>query len=52
VEGGFAPGVARWSLKARAAASASNRIGLDLRWSRLAALSCWPELPSELKEYR
>lgn len=30
VEGGFAPGVTRWNLKNRVAASASNRIGLDL----------------------
>ena len=36
-------------LKDRVAASASNRIGLDSSWSRLAALSCWPQLPSELK---
>jgi hypothetical protein len=27
-------------------------IKLDLCWSRLAALSCWPELLSELNEYR
>jgi hypothetical protein len=26
-----------------------NRIGLDLRWSRLAPLSCWPGLPSEFE---
>ena len=49
VQSGFAPGVTRWNLKDRVAASASNRIGLDLCWSRLAALSCWPGLPSELK---
>jgi hypothetical protein len=49
VQSGFAPGVTRWNLKDRVAASASNRIGLDLYWSRLAALSCWPGLPSELK---
>ena len=49
VQGGFAPGVTRWNLKDRVAASASNRIGLDLCWSRLAALSCWPGPPSELK---
>lgn len=49
VQSGFAPGVTRWNLKDRAAASASNRIGLDFCWSRLAALSCWPRLPSELK---
>ena len=47
VEGGFAPGVTRWNLKDRVAASGSNRIGLDLCWSRLAPLSCWPRLPSE-----
>jgi hypothetical protein len=49
VRSGFAPGATRWNLKDRVAASASNRIGLDLCWSRLAALSCWPGLPSELK---
>jgi hypothetical protein len=26
-----------------------NRIGLDLRWSRLAPLSCWPGCPLSLK---
>jgi hypothetical protein len=35
--------------EAPVAASASNRTGLDLCWSRLAALSCWPQLSSELK---
>jgi hypothetical protein len=49
VERGFGLGdpVTPWNLKDRLAALASNRIGLDLRCSRLAPRSCWPELPSE-----
>ena len=51
VEGGFAPGdpVTHWNLKDRLAALGSNRIGPDLRWSRLAPRSCWPGLPSEFE---
>jgi hypothetical protein len=51
VEGGFAPGdpVTPWNLKDRLAALGSNRIGLDLRWSRLAPRSCWPGLPPEFE---
>jgi hypothetical protein len=49
VEGGFAPGVTHWNLKDRPAGSESNRIGLVLRCSRLAQLSCWPRLPSEFE---
>jgi hypothetical protein len=49
VQSGFAPGVTRWNLKDPVAASASNRIGLDLCWSRLAALSWLPGLSAELK---
>jgi hypothetical protein len=51
VEGGFAPGdpVTPWNLKDRLAAFGSNRIGLDLRCSRLALRSCWPGLPSEFE---
>ena len=51
VEGGFAPGdpVTHWNLKDRLAALGSNRIGLDLHWSRLAPRSCWPGLPSEFE---
>ena len=51
VEGGFAPGdpVTPWNLKDRLAALGSNRIGLDLRWSRLAPRSCWPGLPSKFE---
>jgi hypothetical protein len=49
VEGGFAPGVTRWNLKDRLAALESNRIGRDLRWSRLAPLSCWSGLQSEFE---
>jgi hypothetical protein len=51
VEGGFAPGdpVTHWNLKDWLAALGSNRIGPDLRWSRLAPRSCWPGLPSEFE---
>jgi hypothetical protein len=51
VEGGFAPGdpVTPWNLKGRPAALGSNRIGLDLRCSRLVPRSCWPRLPSEFE---
>jgi len=41
--------VTPWNLKDRRAALGSNRIGLDLRWSRLASLSCWPGLPSNFE---
>jgi len=41
--------VAPWNLKDRRAALGSNRIGLDLRWSRLASLSCWPGLQSDFE---
>jgi hypothetical protein len=49
--GGFAPGdpVTPLNLKDRLAALGSNRIGLDLRWSRLAPRSCWPGLPSDFE---
>ena len=36
VQSGFAPDVTRWNLKDRVAASASNRVGLDLCYSREA----------------
>ena len=52
VQSGFAPGVTRSNLKNPLGASASNRIGLDLCWSRLAALYCWPRLPSSGNERR
>jgi hypothetical protein len=38
-----------WNLKDRRVALGSNRIGLELRWSRLAPLSCWPGLPSKFE---
>ena len=41
--------VAPWNLKDRRAALGSNRIGPDLRWSRLASLSCWPGLQSDFE---
>jgi hypothetical protein len=41
--------VTPWNLKDRRAALGSNRIGLDLRWSRLASLSCWPGLQSDFE---
>jgi len=41
--------VAPWNLKDRRAALGSNRIGLDLRWSRLASLSCWPGLQPDFE---
>jgi hypothetical protein len=39
--------VTLWNLKGRRVAFGSNRIGPELRWSRLAPLSCRPGLPSE-----
>jgi len=41
--------VTPWNLKDRPAALGSKRIGLDLRWSRLAPLCCSPGLPSEFE---
>jgi hypothetical protein len=41
--------VTPWNLKHLRAALGSNRIGLDLRWSRLALLSCWPGLQSDFE---
>ena len=51
VEGGFAPAapVTPLNLKDRLAALGSNRIGLDLHWSRLAPRSCWPGLPFDFE---
>jgi hypothetical protein len=51
VEGGLAPGapVTPWNLRDRLVALGSTRIGLDLRWWRLAPRSCWPGLPSEFE---
>ena len=50
VERGFARDpVTPWNLKDRPAALGSKRIGLDLRWLRLAPLCCWPGLPSEFE---
>ena len=50
VERGFARDpVTPWNLKSRPAALGSKRIGLDLRWSHLAPLCCWPGLPSEFE---
>ena len=44
----FARGpVKPWSLKGRPADLGSKQIGLDLRWSLLAQLCCWPEPPFE-----
>jgi hypothetical protein len=50
VERGFARDpVTPWDLKGRPAALGSKRIGLDLRWLRLAPLCCWQGLPSEFE---